>query len=264
MVACGTGSSTRARRGRQWVAPLAALAWLAGASLAQGAESAELTRLVDSPTAGLISKGHIGCHMRLFHDGGVMAEVAAGALRRLTIGVSYGGEGIIGDRSIDWYPRLEAGVRYRAVEESQRWPALVLGYETQGYGAYSDKRYEVKSKGLFVCMSKNYLSGLGQFGLHLGANLSREDGDGNSDPSGWIGLDKQINDEVQLVGEYDLALNDGAGGATGVDDGYLNAGARWALAPQLAIGVYLKNLLRRGPGHPDFPRELSVQYTEEF
>ncbi|MEW6750393.1 MAG: hypothetical protein AB1505_05380 [Candidatus Latescibacterota bacterium] len=241
-----------------------AVAVLVGTPAVWAAEGAELTRLVDSPTAGLISKGRIGCHMRLFPEGGVMAEVAAGALRRLTIGVSYGGERVIGDRKIDWFPRLEAAVRYRAVEEGQRWPALVIGYETQGFGPFTRERYQVKSKGLFLAMSKNYLSALGQFGVHAGANLSREDVDGDGDPSGWVGVDKEVNGDLQLVGEYDLALNDNADGPSGLDEGYLNAGVRWTVAPPLAIGVYLKNLLGRGPGQPDISRELSVLYTEEF
>jgi len=228
------------------------------------AEGAELTRLIDSPTAGLVEKGKFAFNMRLFHEGGLMGQLSVGALKRLAIGVSYGGERIIGDRVIDWYPRLEAGVRYRIVEENQTWPALVVGYETQGYGAFAGKRYQVKSKGVFLSFSKNYLSSLGQFGVHGGINLSREDADGDDDPSGWMGVDKSINEDLMLVGEYDLGLDDDGGESLGTGEGYLNAGARWAVSPQLTIGFYMKNLLGNGAGNREASRELSVLYSEEF
>ena len=76
-------------------------------------------------------------------------------MRRLSIGLSFGGEGIIGDGKVDWYPRVEAAVRYRFIEESTALPALTLGYETQGYGRFAGDRYQVKSKGVFFALSKN-------------------------------------------------------------------------------------------------------------
>ena len=244
-----------------WVA-----VWLTGwqPGPVRGEETAEMIRLIDSPTAGLIDKGRFGFDLRMFSGGGLMGQLNAGVLKRLMIGVSYGGEQIIGDREIDWYPRLEATARYRIIEESETWPALVVGYETQGYGAFGAKRYQIKSKGIFLSLSKNYTSGLGQFGVHGGANLTREDGDGDGDPSGWIGMDKSINEDLGLIGEYDLGLNDDAGAGLDLEEGYLNAGLRWALGPQLKIGFYLKNLLGNGDGEPQVSRELSVLYFEEF
>lgn len=257
-------NGNRGPESRRWVWPLLlAAAWLLCPGAVLAAQRAELTRLVDSPTAGLVEKGKFGFELRLFHDGGLMGRLSAGALKRLTISVSYGGERIIGDRQVDWYPRLEPDVRYRLIEESETWPALVVGYETQGYGAYADERYQVKSKGIFVSLSKNYLSGLGQFGLHGGVSLTREDGD-DEGPSGWLGADKEINEDLILVGEYDLALDDDGEESLGTGEGYLNAGLRWAPAPQLTIGFYLKNLLGSGPGDPRVSRELSVLYAEEF
>ena len=227
------------------------------------AERAELTRLVDSPTAGLIEKGRYAVDMRLFAEGGVMGRLQAGALKRLSIGLSFGGERLIGEGDIDWYPRVEVTARYRVLEENQLWPALVLGYETQGYGYFAVGRYQVKSKGFYLALSKNYASGLGQFGIHAGANITREDGD-DGDWSAWFGLDKSLNDELALIAEYDLARNDDALQARGADEGFLNVGARWGVASQLKIAAYLKNALSSGRFDPRASRELSVIYTEEF
>jgi len=247
------------------------VAWLWGAVWSAGwqpgparaAEEAELVRLIDSPTAGLVAKGRFGLALRLFPNGGVLGQLNAGVLKRLTIGVSYGGERIIGQGDIDWFPRVEAAVRYRIIEESETWPALVVGYETQGYGAYRKGRYQIKSKGFFLSLSKNYTSALGQFGVHGGVNLTREDEDGDDDVSGWVAVDKSLNEDLVLVGEYDLGRNDHSA-ALGSGEGYLNAGLRWGVAPQLKIGFYLKNLLGNGDGDQDMTRELSVIYFEEF
>lgn len=244
-----------------WIA-LWVVSWRPGAAWPE--RGAEMIRLIDSPTAGLIGKGRFGFDLRFFPEGGLLGQVNAGVLERLTIGVSYGGEQIIGDQQIDWYPRLEASIRYRIVEESERWPALAAGYETQGYGARVDGRYRIKSKGIFLGLSKNYTSSLGRFGLHGGMNLTREDEDGDDDLSGWIGVDKQLNEDLVLIGEYDLGRNDDGSLSLGSGKGYLNAGVRWAVAPQLEIGLYLKNLLENGADDPGISRELSVLYFEEF
>ena len=262
---------------RRAAACLVALAVLwAGALTAQpggGETGRQLTRLIDCPTAGLVEKGRFGVDLRLFPNGGVMGQLNAGVMRRLAIGISYGGAGIIGDDDIDWYPRVEAAVRYRVVEESAGWPAFLLGFETQGYGAYVEagERYQIKSKGLYLALSKNYLSAMGQFGIHGGLNMSREDGD-DGGLSGWLGLDKTVNEELSVAAEYDFALNDNDDDALGSGRGYLNLGAQWSAVPNLSIGFMLKNVFGNGDddrgtvGGPDadMSRELSVRYTERF
>ncbi len=227
-------------------------------------------RLIDSPTAGLVDRGRFGMNLRLFPEGGLIGQLSAGVLRRVSIGLSFGAESIIGDDAIDPYPRVEAAIRYRVVEESSGLPAATVGYETQGYGAYHDGRYQVKSKGLFVAASKNYTSVFGQFGVHVGANLTRENDD-DGDPSGWAGVDKSINEEFVVVGEYDFALNDNDDEALGSGKGFLNAAVYWSAVPNVSVGFLLKNILGngdetglKGGPDPDMSREVSLRYTEEF
>ncbi|MBM3276949.1 MAG: hypothetical protein FJY95_02545 [Candidatus Handelsmanbacteria bacterium] len=249
-----------------------ALAAPAGAQEVAAAEGdrVEPVRLIDCPTAGLVAKGRFSADLRFFPQGGVMGQLNAGALDRLSIGLSFGGEQIIGDQEVDWYPRVEPTIRYRVLEESQALPALVLGYETQGYGLYCGGRYQIKSKGMFLAASKNYTGPLGQFGVHGGLNLSREDSDEDGDLSGWVGLDKSINAELGLVAEYDLATNDNDHSALGSGEGYLNLGAHWSVVPSLNLSLLLKNVLGNGKGGADckggadLSRELAVRYTEEF
>jgi hypothetical protein len=159
---------------------------------------------------------------------------------------------------------VEPAIRYRVIEENQALPALVLGYETQGYGAYRAGRYQIKSKGVFLAASKNYTGPLGQFGVHGGLNLSRENSDKDGDLSGWVGLDKSINAELGLVAEYDLATNDNDLSVFRSGKGYLNLGAHWSVVPELSLSLLLKNFLGNGEDEADMSRELAVRYTEEF
>lgn len=253
------------RRAGRTVAALLALL-IAAPATAQ--DPMELIRLIDNPTAGLIDKGRFAADLRLFPEGGLKGQLTAGIMRRLAIGLSFGGEGIIGDGAVDWYPRVEAAARYRLIEESESLPAFTIGYETQGYGRYVSDRYQVKSKGFFLALSKNYMSGFGQFGVHAGINRSREDAD-DSGPNGWVGIDKAINEELLLVGEYDFALDDNDDDSLGSGRGYMNLGAFWAPTQGLHLGFLLKNVLENGNGggigpDPDLSRELVVRYTETF
>ncbi len=253
------------RSAAPWSVVLAASGALALALLGRPASAdtrAEQTRLIDCPTAGLIERGQIGLGLRLWRDGGLLARVDAGALNRLNIGVSYGGRRIIGDGAVDWYPRLEANARYRVVQENRSLPAVVIGYDTQGFGDYltPTKRYRIKARGLFLALSKNYLHPLGQIGLHGGASLALEDSD-NDDATGWVGVDATLSEELSVAGEYDLGLNDDGPAGLGGERGYLNAGANWAVAPRLVMSFAVKNLLESG-GNP-VSRELSVTFCQD-
>ena len=223
-----------------------------------GLDSAELDRLIDCPTAGLLGKGRYAVGLRLFADGGILTKVQAGALKRLTIGLSFGARHLIGRGKIDWQPRAEVEVRYRAIEESEVFPALALGYESQGYGPNISGSYENKPKGFFGVLSKNYMSAFGQFGLHAGFNFSSEANTG-SEPRGWFGLDKGLNEDLSALFEYEMPLND-------IDSakGALNIGVNWILSSVLHIRMFGKDVLLRDKLHSGTSRELAIVYSENF
>ena len=220
----------------------------------------ELTSLVDSPTAGLVRKGHYAVNVRLFADGGTVGSLHVGVLKRLSVGASFGGEQLIGSGAVDWYPRVGVAARCRILEEGYRWPALVLGFDSQGVGPYRDQRYQVKSKGIYLVLSKNYTSMLGELGVHAGVNLSREDAD--DDWSAWLGIDKSLRFMALFV-EYDLGRNNGLQNQ-GVGGGYLNVGGAWTVTPQLRAAYYLKNALESDHFGSQSIRELSVTYRRKI
>ena len=221
----------------------------------------ELTSLVDSPTAGLVRKGYYAVNVRLFADGGTVGRLHVGVLKRLSVGVSFGGEQLIGTGAVDWYPRVAVAARCRIIEEGYTWPALLLGFDSQGIGPYRDQRYQVKSKGIYLVMSKNCTSMLGELGVHAGVNVSREDAD-DGDWSAWLGIDKSLR-FIALFAEYDLGRNNGLQDQ-GVAEGYLNIGGAWTVAPQLRVAYYLKNALESDHFGSQSIRELSATYRRKF
>ena len=173
-------------------------------------------------------------------DGGAVGRLHVGVLKRLSVGVSFGGEQLIGTGAVDWNPRVGLAARCRIIEEGYTWPALLLGFDSQGIGPYRDQRYQVKSKGIYLALSKNYTSMLGELGVHAGVNMSREDAN-YGDWSAWLGIDKSLR-FMALFAEYDLGRNNGLQDQS-VGEGYLNVGGAWTITPQLRVAYYLKNAL---------------------
>ena len=224
-------------------------------------------KLVDCPTAGLLPKGSFDLEVRAFSGGGLLAQTSVGLTDRLAMGLSFGGVNIIGAGKINWNPRPEAQIKYRLFEESPLWPAVAIGFDSQGYGSYSDslERYEIKSKGAYGVLSKNYHLWGRPLGFHLGANYSFEKKDGDDDLSFFLGLDKGLNEELSLVAEYDLALNDDRqNGVFGTGRGYLNMGIRWNIERRFFFELDLRNLTDNIENLSGFARELRIVTLQFF
>lgn len=226
--------------------------------------------LIDSPTAGLHGRGNYFISLRMQPRGSIIASLSVGLMDRLSIGLSYGGQNIIGYGTPDWNPAVGVQIKYRIIDESFMGPAIALGFDSQGYGAYNrgPERYDIKSKGFYATASKNYIF-LGRLGFHGGANYSLERDDGDKEVNFFAGLEKTLNPELSLIADYDFAFNDDKkdslfGEGKG---GYLNAGIRWTFASKAYIEFDLKNLLRNGKEGTDYARVsriIKMSYIEHF
>lgn len=224
--------------------------------------------LITIPTAGIIPRGAYSVNVRLSQNGGLMTGISAGISSRFMFGISYGGSQIIGDQKIIWNAQPGVEIKYRFSEENTKLPAVLLGFNSQGFGTFIDstKRYETKAKGFYVVASKNYHF-LGNLGIHAGVNYNPiEDGDGDKDPSFFIGLDKDINPEISLVVEYDAALNDNETNeiSLGKGTGYLNAGIRWTLVQHFHFELDFNNILLNRKSIDYLTRELKITFVEFF
>jgi len=233
------------------------------------------TRLVSAPTASSIPSREFLFDTVFFGDGGVTAVFEYGLTDLVDVGVSYGGARVIGSSKISWQPH--AGVRFRArvVEETLRNPAVAVGFDSQGEGAYLGgerlNRFQVKSRGLYVVASRNYRM-LGHLGLHAGAAYSFESADGDSDPTFWCGMNKSVGRHIELCGEYDFATNDNEYDSMNVKHGYLNLALKLSLGGVFTVEFDVKNLLRNGRrdasgeivADPEPAREVRLFYRGGF
>ena len=224
--------------------------------------------LINRPTAGSLERASYSIEMRMMPAGGVLSSIGVGISDRFLLGLSYGGSNIVGEDTVQWNPEPGVQVKYRLFEETYSFPAVSFGYNSQGYHSYIDSldRYEIKSTGLFVVMSKNYQF-LGNLGLHAGINYSFETGDGDKDPNIFFGIDKDINQDLALMLEYDAALNDNRSGDVTITKsrGYLNAGIRWTFAERFHVEFDVNNILRNKQYGGSLPsREIKILYVEQF
>ncbi len=244
--------------------------------------------LVSIPTAGTLPRGSFTLESLLITDGGMVPRLSVGFTDNFSFGVSFGVQNLIGGNKPSINKTTpEVQIKYRIFDESEKMPALVYGLDTQGRGLYhavdsisthgiSDStvtlnRYDQKAWGMYMVMSKNW-NLLGNLGLHVGINKSlSENNDGDQDINFFFGIDKELNRSFSLLVEYDAALNDNLGeGDYALNDitfgkgkGYLNAGIRWAMSPNLMLEINF-NDINQNTNSEYTNREIKVMYSESF
>jgi hypothetical protein len=250
-----------------------------------GLNATEMTqprRLIDSHTAGVIAKAHFDFETRVYPSGsddgsGLLMHIGVGITDRFNIGISYGGDGLIGRGDARWNPRPCVLGKYRLFEESYVFPALAIGYDDQGYdGVESSHRYAYKSQGFFLALSKNYLlASLVQIGFHGGINYSLEQHDEIHVPNLYTGLDLGLNEELSIAVEYDFGLNERDPITTDGDttyanpfNGFFDVSVRWRFSPSFYLEFAAKDIFEKNTRPNDEPygwgRALKIVYTASF
>ncbi len=226
-------------------------------------------RMIDIPTAFTMNQAEMELGGRLYAVDGMSGEVNIGIFNDFFIGVSYGGTNIIGREKPVWNGHPGVRLQYRIIPEDFYYPNISAGFDSQGYGFWFDPRYEVKSKGFFLVLSKNYFvseGDLGTLGLHAGMNycVTEEAVDGDDNVNFFAGFDKSLVKDVTLLAEYDLGMNDNAELSGTKERGYLNVGIRWSFNNELHLEFDMKDILRNREGTDNFSRELRVIYNSAF
>lgn len=225
--------------------------------------------MVTSPTAAVLPHGGYLLRGAFGPESALLATVKIGFFDRVMVGASFGVQKVIGrgDMSVNDRPGFEA--RLRLVNESLRYPAVAFGIDTQGEGLYLEdqKRYERKSKGLYLVAGKNYLL-LGHVDVTLGAggNYSLEnDDEGGIDLFGGVALG--FGDWFALLAEYDAALDDNDGDVpTHRTDGsgYLDLGVRFDYRDNLRFKLLFQDLLDSYLPESGVYRAIEVSYVGAF
>jgi hypothetical protein len=236
-------------------------------SNAGGSASFEPTMIIDKPTAGMLHRGSYSLTGNFFEQGGVLFGISVGLLDRFNFGISYGGTNILGSEKPAMNPYPGVNVKLRILEESKVSPALALGFDWQGRGAYVEdlKRYTIKSPGFFAVLSQNFALA-GNFSLHGGANLSTEGEDGDKDIDIFVGAEKSVGKDISILAEYDAGLNDNSANALGRDRGrgYFNVGLRWSWGRGLVLGMDLKDIFKNQHDITVGNRTIQIEYVGNF
>jgi len=242
---------------------------LAGQAWGQGTAGTggglEPRYLVDVPTAGMLDKGSVALDVGFYQEGGVLVGISAGILDRLSFGISYGGSRLIGAASPEMNEIPGINLRVRVIEESLAFPAIAVGFDSQGKDGYlkDEDRYRIKSPGFYAVVSKNYTL-LGFFSIHGGVNYSLERADDDRDPNFFVGAEKTIGPFVSIVAEYNIGMNDNSGNAIGKGRGYLNGGLKISLGNGLTVGVNLKDVIKNGGDITVANRTVQLEYERTF
>jgi hypothetical protein len=218
------------------------------------------------PTAGILSHREYRFEARLTPESSVQGGARLGFKDRVHIGVFYGAQRLVetGDPTVNDHVGFE--VRARVVDEG-RWPALALGFDSQGWYEFdgADERYQRKSLGFYAVASRNWRSFAGDLSLHLGANYSLERADGDDAPCLFAAADWTIAGTVSLLGDFGTAWNDDAeDGRYGEGGVYVDAAVRVALGEHLALMVVFSDLTKNLAPGEDIGRELEVVYVNWF
>ena len=233
-------------------------------------------QLVDCPTAATLPRASFDFKMRTTSDGGLIAHTDIGLHRKFMLGVSYGGERILGEGTPEWQNNVAFSVKYQMISESMLMPAIAIGYDGQGYGHYFPdlKRFMFKSKGFYAVASKGYQTYQWSSGLHAGVNYSLEkEVDKDEDINVFFGADLSLQNNVSLVAEYDMAMNDNRYDKASLDSitehsgkgwGYFNVGLRWIFSERLELGIDLENLFENRADVSTFTRGIRITYLEFF
>ncbi len=203
----------------------------------------EYRYLIDVPTTGVLEKGFVGVSLDAMPLGVIITRIEVGVFKNFSFGISYGGANVIGQGTIDWYKLPGVNVRFRVLDETDQYPALTIGFDSQGKGAYysSENRFEIKSPGFFASTSRNFKF-LGYLNLVAALNYSLERKDGDKDLNFAFGIEKTIGNQFSVIAEYNLGINDNNGGAYGNGSGYLNLGGRFSPGGGFTFGIDLRNL----------------------
>lgn len=220
---------------------------------------------IDHPTAGLLEHGEYLFTGRIGPESSILVGSLVGFKSVVQIGASFGVQKVFDRGDVDVNDKIGFQLRLRLIEESLA-PALAIGFDSQGRGFYreAEARYDRKSPGFYLVLSKNYLSLLGEVALHGGMNYSTEDRDDN-DPDIFAAVDWRIIERLSLLLDVDTALNDNVdGGNFGKGGVYIDGAVRLDYGDSLTFMLIFRDLTGNFGLTSGVGRELEISFWDSF
>lgn len=166
----------------------------------------ETQNIVNMPSAGIIPESSQLFSLNFSGNSGLMLTAEYAPLKNLSLGISFGGNGILGNETIKFqkYPGIFA--KYRFLNERKYLPAAAIGFNSQGQGNYieSQEKYQIASPGIYLVLSKAFKWEYGFFALHLGTNYSLEPKSSERKINSFFGFEHSISQRASINFEYDF------------------------------------------------------------
>jgi hypothetical protein len=195
---------------------------------------------IDQPVPISLAHAEYYVSARLWGEGGIMMRFGVGLFDRITLGMSYGGNYIIGSSAPQFFDRYRPDFQARlAILAEQGYvPNVVLGFESQGYDDCIQTVYQVREKGGYLCVGKT----LDAIRTHcqLGLNYWKSTGYGTGF-DGFAALNALLPGNVELIAEYDPAFNDHDQELK--HRGFLNFGIGWTFDERIRMVLGLRDVL---------------------
>ena len=210
---------------------------------------------IDQPVPISLAHAEYYISGRLWGSGGIMMRFGLGLWDRLTLGMSYGGDSILGAGTAKFFDRYRPDFQARIaiLQEQGYTPNLVLGFESQGYDDCLGQKYRVREKGGYVCAGKTI--DVIRTHCQLGVNYW-----GGFD--GFLALNALIPGNVELMLEYDPAFND-PNEEGRPHTGFLNFGVGWTIAERVRMVLGLRDILGY-KSETRLNRILEISYNERL
>ncbi len=230
--------------------------------LAQGSAGSkapfESRVIVDMPTAGLLPKGSLGLTTVVFAGGGILCDASFAPIQDFNIGIGYSGVNILGNGSVSWQGIPSTHLRYRIIDETLAFPAIVFGLQTQGRGVVQNKQFETASPGLFASSSKQFSWIGGHLAFHGGLGYSLDLPFNGRGFNAWFGAEQSLGPGAALMAECNPTMNDTSSGLL------IHLSLRWVISPGVTLELQGRDLLGTLPSQKAFTRTLSFEINRRL
>jgi hypothetical protein len=211
---------------------------------------------IDQPDIDFLRHGDYSVQLRFGPMGEIIGSAQIGLWDRFSFGLSYGASNLIGAGNPEFYKQPGVQARILMLEQNIIVPAVIFGFDNQGYGEYDSSRYDIMSKGLYLEIGETIdYPGL-KIVPEIGINYSFEQ-DGRFDMFAGIrfGLGS-----TQVIIDYSPNFYD----VRDQNKGYLNTGIRFVFYEQLFFEFALRDLLDNSNKDQQLNRMIKIGYSASF
>jgi len=221
--------------------------------------------VIDAPTAGILGHGEYLVQTRIGPESSFLSSLRLGIRDVANVGISFGMQRVFERADITVNDQVGFQLQLRLIPETTV-PAVAVGFNNQGVGRYDETldRYERKSKGFYLVVSKNWQLLVGQMSLHGGLNYSMEREDQES-VNAFAAAEFEVTPGLSLVGDVDGALDDkldslnyGGGGI------YVDMGIRVHYGENLSMMLLFRDLSGNYKLSNRVGREFEIAFVDLF